>query len=223
MERDNQAFFWIRSEGEKRLATENLVPGNHVYNEKLVKVKGVEYRLWDPFRSKLAAAIMNGLEVFPFKNKSIVLYLGVSTGTTISHISDIVGPSGMIFGVEHTSRSARDFLDRVAAHRKNIIPVIQDARRPREYVAAFGKADIVYADIAQPDQTRIAVDNCDVYLRQNGYFFLVIKPRSIDVIKPPRQVIGEETDKLRGKFEILQVIDLLPYDKDHAIVIARAL
>lgn len=196
--------------------------GNRVYKERLVSKKGTEYRLWDPFRSKLAAAIMNGLEVFPFKNKSSVLYLGVSTGTTVSHISDIVGPGGIIFGVEHASRVARDFLDRVAAHRRNIIPVLQDARRPREYSAVFGKVDVVYADIAQPDQTDIAIGNCSAYLKKNGHFFLVIKTRSIDVTKPPKSVIDGEINKLRDGFEVLQAIDLRPYDKDHAMVVARA-
>lgn len=223
MEEDNQAFFWIRSDGEKKLATENLVVGNQVYKEKLISKKGIEYRLWDPFRSKLAAAIMNGLEVFPFKNKSSVLYLGASTGTTVSHISDIVGPSGMIFGVEHTSRVAREFLDRVASHRKNIIPILQDARRPKEYVGAFGKVDVVYADIAQADQTDIALENCKTYLKKNGYFVLVIKIRSIDAIKASKRIVGEEIDKMRGSFEILQTIDLHPYDRDHAMVFASAL
>ena len=94
---DKQHIFWFQVEGEKKLATENLMPGNQVYNEKLLNVKGVEYRIWNPFRSKLAASIMNGLKDFPFNKKSDVLYLGVSTGTTISHISDIVGQNGTIF------------------------------------------------------------------------------------------------------------------------------
>ena len=157
MEEDKQSFFWIKSEGERKLATENLVPGNQVYKEKLIVKKGIEYRLWDPFRSKLAAAIMNELEYFPFENKTKVLYLGASTGTTISHISDIVGPSGIVFGVEHASRVARDFLDRVASHRSNIIPILQDARKPKEYFSVFGKVDVIYVDIAQPDQTKIAI------------------------------------------------------------------
>ena len=130
---DKQPFFWIQIDGEKKLATQNLVPGNQVYNEMLVQYKGVECRIWNPFRSKLAAAIMNGLDDFPFTQKSDVLYLGVSTGTTISHISDIVGQGGTIFGIEHASRVARDFLDRVASHRKNIVPIIQDARRPKSF------------------------------------------------------------------------------------------
>jgi len=217
---DKQNIFWFQIDGEKKLATENLVPKNQVYNEKLVKIKGTEYRIWNPFRSKLAATIMNGLRDFPFMQKSSVLYLGVSTGTTISHISDIVGQNGIIFGIEHTSRVARDFLDRVASYRKNIIPIIQDARKPQEYFSVFKKVDVVYVDIAQPDQTDIAINNCKMYLKSNGYLFLVIKTRSIDVTKDPNKVISNEIKKLESLFEIKQIINLQPYDKDHAIVIA---
>jgi len=220
---DKETFFWIQVEGEKKLATQNLVPGNQVYNEKLVQHKGSEYRIWNPFRSKLAAAIMNDLKNFPFNQKSDVLYLGVSTGTTISHISDIVNQGGTIFGIEHASRVARDFLDRVASHRKNIVPIIQDARRPEEFFSVYKKVDIVYVDIAQPDQTNIAIENCRLYLKSGGYLFLVIKTRSIDVVKDPKIVIKDEIKKLETLFEIKQTIDLHPYDKDHAMVIATLL
>ena len=220
---DKQTFFWIQVEGEKKLATQNLVPGNQVYNEKLVQHKGSEYRIWNPFRSKLAAAIMNDLKNFPFNQKSDVLYLGVSTGTTISHISDIVNQGGTIFGIEHASRVARDFLDRVATHRKNIVPIIQDARRPEEFFSVYKKVDIVYVDIAQPDQTNIAIENCRLYLKSGGYLFLVIKTRSIDVVKDPKRVIKDEIKKLETLFQIKQTIDLHPYDKDHAMVIATSL
>jgi fibrillarin-like pre-rRNA processing protein len=221
LEEDNQSYFWIKYEGEQKISTENLVPGNQVYKEKLIIKKGVEFRLWDPFRSKLAASIMNGLENFPFKNKTTVLYLGASTGTTVSHVSDIVGPNGLVFAVEHASRVARDFLDRVATHRANVMPILQDARKPKEYFSVFGKVDVVYVDIAQPDQTKIAIDNCDMFLKKDGFFFLVIKTRSIDVTKAPKRIIEEEIQKLREKFDILESIDLHPYDKDHAMVIAK--
>jgi len=220
---DKQHIFWFQVEGEKKLATENLMPGNQVYNEKLLDVKGVEYRIWNPFRSKLAASIMNGLKDFPFNKKSDVLYLGVSTGTTISHISDIVGQDGTIFGIEHAARVARDFLDRVASHRKNIVPIIQDARKPEEFFSVYKKVDVVYVDIAQPDQTDIAIENCKLYLKSGGYLFLIIKTRSIDVTKDPKRVIKNKIKKLESLFEIKQTIDLQPYDKDHAMVVATLL
>ncbi len=220
---DAKNFFWFTVDGEEKIATENLVPGKQVYNEKLLLKKGIEYRLWDPFRSKLAASVMNGLNDFPFTEKSNILYLGVSTGTTISHISDIIGPNGIVFGVEHSSRVARDFLDRVASHRKNIIPIIQDARNPKEYFSIYDKVDITYVDIAQPDQTTIAIENCKIYLKPNGFLFLVVKARSIDVTKNPKHIIDEEIEKLKPFFNIQQVIDLHPYDKDHAMIIAKSL
>lgn len=222
MENDEGNIFWIKVDGEKQLATLNLVPGNQVYKEKLVKIKNEEFRAWDPFRSKLAAAIMNGLEVLPIVRKSKVLYLGVSTGTTASHVSDIVGRSGIVFCVEHASRVARDFLDRVSAHRSNIVPILQDARNPKQYFSVYGDVDVVYVDIAQPDQTEIAILNCKTFLKKGGYLMLVIKTRSIDVTKDPVQIIKSEIKKLSAEFEIIQEINLFPYDKDHAIVIAKS-
>ena len=223
MENEEGNIFWVKVDGEKKLATLNLVPGNQVYKEKLVKIKDEEFRAWDPFRSKLAAAILNGLEFLPIIRKSKVLYLGVSTGTTASHVSDIVGPSGIVFCVEHTSRVARDFLDRVASRRSNIVPILQDARNPKQYFSVYGVVDVVYVDIAQPDQTEIAILNCHIYLKKGGYLMLVIKTRSIDVTKEPSHIIRNEIKKLGSSFELIQQIDLHPYDKDHEIVIAKYL
>ncbi len=223
MENTEGNIFWIKIDGEKRLATLNLVPGNQVYKEKIVKISDEEFRSWDPFRSKLAAAIMNGLATLPIIRKSKVLYLGVSTGTTASHVSDIVGPSGIVFCVEHTSRVAREFLDRVASHRKNIVPILQDARNPKEYFSVYGTVDVVYVDIAQPDQTEIAISNCKAYLKKDGYLMLVVKTRSIDVTREPSEIVRNETKKLKEDFDIVQEINLAPYEKDHSIIIAKFL
>jgi len=223
LENEEGNIFWVKIEGEKKLATLNLVPGNQVYKEKLVKISDEEFRAWDPFRSKLAAAIMNGLSILPIVRKSRVLYLGVSTGTTASHVSDIVGPSGVVFSVEHTSRVAREFLDRVASHRSNIVPILQDARNPKEYFSIYGTVDVVYVDIAQPDQTEIAILNCKTYLKKGGHLILVIKTRSIDVTKDPSEIVRNEIKKLKENFEIIQEINLEPYEKDHSIIIAKFL
>lgn len=221
MEKEDTEIFWLKLDGQKRLATINYVEGNQVYGEKLCKKSGVEYRIWDPFRSKLAAALTIGLDVFPIKQGTMVLYLGASTGTTVSHISDIVGYNGMIFAVEHASRVARDFLDRVANFRKNITPILQDAKHPKQYFSIYGKVDVVYSDIAQPDQTEIAILNCQMFLKDGGYLFMVIKARSIDVTQSPKKIIENEIKKLHTDFSVMQNIDLMPYDKDHALVVAR--
>ena len=206
----------------KFLATQNLIEGNSVYGEKIIKFDDIEYRLWDPFRSKLAGAIMKGLKENPIKESSRVLYLGASTGTTVSHVSDIIGNNGIIFPVEPSVRVARELLENVCSKRKNIIPILSDARNYLKYYGYFGIVDIVYSDIAQPDQTMIAIDNCKSYLKDNGDLLIIIKTRSIDVLTDPKIVTQNEAKKLEdNNFTIIQIINLEPFEKDHALIHAK--
>ncbi len=207
---------------DKRLATLNLDPGQQVYGEKLVNSQGREYRVWDPFRSKLAAAIKKGMKQIPIKEGSKVLYLGVSTGTTASHVSDLIGERGVLFAVEFAQRVAREFIDRVASRRPNVIPIIEDARRVEEYHVVYDKVDVVYCDIAQPDQTEIAIGNCAHYLKPGGFLLLAVKARSIDVLEDPKKTFDQETSKLRSSgFRIVAMLRLEPYDKDHLMILAE--
>ncbi|KAL2540169.1 Mediator of RNA polymerase II transcription subunit 36a [Abeliophyllum distichum] len=86
---------------EDALCTKNMVPGEAVYNEKRISVQNedgtkVEYRVWNPFRSKLAAAILGGVDDIWIKPGARVLYLGAASGTTVSHVSDLVGPARIL-------------------------------------------------------------------------------------------------------------------------------
>jgi len=205
--------------GRTALLTRNLVPGAKVYNEDLVFREGVEYRVWDPFRSKLAAAMIKGLPDDIIRQGSKVLYLGASTGTTASHVSDLVGAEGVVIGVEFAPRVAREFVERVARARRNVIPFVSDAREPSKYRVM--QVDVVYCDIAQPDQTEIALANCSSMLKRGGSLLLAVKARSIDVLKDPRRVYAEEADKLSSAgFKVNTVIELSPFEKDHALVYA---
>ena len=205
--------------GRKALLTRNLAPGRKVYNEDLVMRGGFEYRTWDPFRSKLAAAMIKGLPDGLVEPGSRVLYLGASTGTTASHVSDIVGEAGVVVGVEFAPRVAREFVEHVARARPNVIPFVADARDPAKY--SVGEFDVVYCDIAQPDQTEIALLNCSRLLKKGGALLLVVKARSIDVLKDPEQVYAEERKKLESSgFRVGGVYELSPFDKDHALIFA---
>lgn len=212
------AISYVTVNGKVHIATMNLLKGITLYGEKLISRNGSEYRTWDPFRSKLAAAYINGLE-FDFFNVKNILYLGASTGTTVSHLSDIIGYSGKVFAVESSTRVARELISNVSSKRTNVIPIIEDARKPRSYFSIYDKMDLVYCDIAQPDQTTIAIDNCKIYLKEGKPMLLVIKTRSIDVTMSPKNVISQEIKKLEShSFEIKQKIDLAPFDKDHAMI-----
>lgn len=67
----------------------------------------IEYRAWNPFRSKLAAAILGGVDQIHIKPGCKVLYLGAASGTTVSHVSDIVGPVSGWYGRLRGSRPLR--------------------------------------------------------------------------------------------------------------------
>jgi fibrillarin-like pre-rRNA processing protein len=206
-------------DGRTFLLTPNLARGYRVYNEELVSRGGVEYRTWDPFRSKLAAAILKGLPDDTIREGDRVLYLGTSTGTTPSHVSDIVGERGLMIGVEFSPRVAREFVENVARQRKNVIPFVADARDPSKY--NISKVDLVYCDIAQPDQTEIAMENCGAMLKPGGRLLLVVKARSIDVLKDPEMVFQEERRRLEGAgFRVELTIELSPFEKDHALILA---
>ena len=209
----------IKVNGIREYATPNLVKGLTVYGEKLVKLNDEEYRIWDPFRSKLAAALKKGLRDFPLSHGDKILYLGASTGTTVSHVSDVVGNKGLVFAVEPSVRVARELIENVASKRKNVIPIIEDARRPESYFSVFGNVDLVYCDIAQSDQTEIAIKNCIAFLKSEGIMLIIIKTRSIDVTMSPHSVVVMESEKLRkNNFQINQTINLDPFDKDHALI-----
>ncbi len=214
----------ILEDGAKRLATLNLAPGRNVYGERLVRYEGAEYRVWDAFRSKLAAAILKGLTIVPIKPNHHVLYLGAASGTTASHVSDIIGGKGHVYCIEFASRSLRDLVENVCSTRVNMSPILEDARFPEKYSTFIPKeVDDVYCDIAQPEQAKVLADNADVFLKERGWMMLAVKAQSIDVTKDPSEVFKSEIRVLAKRgFRVEQALPLEPYDKAHAMILAQA-
>ena len=210
-------------DGSHRLATRNLTPGKNVYGERLIHFKGIEYRVWDAFRSKLAAAILKGAKTIPVKPGQRILYLGAASGTTPSHVSDIVGEKGHVYCIEFASRSIRDLINNVIGYRANMSPFLADARSPEKYAMYIsGKVETIYCDVAQPEQAKLAADNADVFLKEQGWLMLAVKAQSIDVTKAPATVFKQETQVLKSRsFTVEETIELEPYDKAHAMIIAH--
>jgi fibrillarin-like pre-rRNA processing protein len=216
-------IYWaILEDGTQKLATKNYAPGKNVYGEQLVRYRGVEYRLWDPFRSKLAAAVLNDLKVVPIQSTHKVLYLGAASGTTASHVSDIVQENGHVFCVEFASRAIRELVNNVCEYRANMSPILADARLPEQYSMLVGEVDDIYCDIAQPEQAKVLADNADLLLAGDRWIMLAIKAQSIDVTKDPSEVYKQEINTLKARgFQVDDVIHLEPYDKAHAMIVAQ--
>jgi fibrillarin-like pre-rRNA processing protein len=215
-----KGIYWVElDDGTQKLSTVNLAPGQQVYGEHLVKDNNTEYRLWDPYRSKLAAAVFREIKEIPIHPGSKVLYLGAASGTTASHVSDIVGEKGRVYCIEISSRPFRDLLV-VCSGRPNMIPIFADARRIDDYRPLISEIDVIYQDVAQPDQTEILSTNIQAFLREGGAM-LALKARCIDVTKEPREIFQREMEKLEKQTDIMDVKFLDPYEKDHAMLVLR--
>jgi fibrillarin-like pre-rRNA processing protein len=202
-----------------RILTRNLVPGQRVYDEELHTVEGQEFRTWNPTRSKLGAYLMKGGQNFPLRADSRVLYLGAANGTTPSHVSDVVR-DGLMVAVEFSPRSFRDLL-RMSTPRGNVVPILADAWRPELYARYLGKVDFLFQDIAQRQQAAIFAKNVNRFKPASA--MLAIKARSVDVAAHPRDVydrVAAEVAELTG-YEVIEMVDLGPYEKDHAAIVLR--
>lgn len=202
-----------------KLATRNAVPGVKVYGEDLIKQNEVEFRLWDPTRSKLGAAIIKGLKNMPITPGSKVLYLGAANGTTASHVSDIIGQKGELYALEFSPRAMRDLIF-LCEQRENMLPILADARLIDVYKNDVPQVDVVYADIADKDQTNIAINNAKTFKAK--FLMIAIKARCIDSTKPPRLVYAEQKKVIeKNTRAILDFLELSPFEEDHCFYVAK--
>lgn len=217
----SKIFEVYESHGKRRqLYTSNLVPGKNVYGERLVQEGSVEYREWDASKSKLAASILKGSPNVFIRKNDAVLYLGSASGTTVSHVSDIVGDEGLIFAVDIAPRVMRDLIF-LSYSRKNIAPILADSNKTDLLKERISAVDVLYQDVAQKNQLEIFLKNMDLFLKSGGYALLAVKARSIDVTKNPKQIFRETKEKLEKELTIIDYRELDPFQKDHAMFICK--
>ena len=210
---------FVEDVGKKSLfLTKNLVVGENVYGERIWQK---EYRVIEPMQSKLGALLTktNGKVVLDVKKESFVLYLGASTGTTVSHFSDIVGEKGGVFAVESSPRVMRDLMF-LCEKRKNISPILESANHPEEYAEKIMKVDFLYQDISQKNQVEIFLKNAKLFLKKGNQCAIAIKAFSIDITRKPEEVFKECEKKLiSGGLKIFDRVILEPYHKGHCMMV----
>ena len=217
----SKIFEVFESDGRKRyLYTMNLRPTHRVYGERLVLQDNVEYREWDASKSKLASVILKGTPNIGIRKDDYVLYLGAASGTTVSHVSDIVGPTGFVFAVDISPRVMRDLIF-LSYERENIVPILADSNKIDSLREKVSGVDVLYQDVAQKNQIEIFLKNVNLFLRPKGYALLALKARSIDVTKKPIQIFREVKLKLEKEMTIIDYRELDPFQKDHCMFICK--
>ncbi|HTT25929.1 MAG TPA: fibrillarin-like rRNA/tRNA 2'-O-methyltransferase [Thermoplasmata archaeon] len=196
------------------LFTRNADPGHKVYGEDLRTEDGIEYRRWDPFRSKLAAYLLKSPGERPWDRPQRILYLGGAHGTTVSHLADAL-PATDIFVVEKSPIVFAPLLA-LARRRTNIWPILADAQLPERYIADVGPVDLLYQDLSQRTQAAIFVENARVALAEGGRGLLMLKVRSITQSRPAGRIAAEAREVLRqGGLKVRSSVDLLPFSREH--------
>ena len=223
MKLKEEVIFWVTVRNEKKLATLSNVSTNQDYKENLVEMNGKQYSIWNPYMSKLAAAIINGMEIFPILKKTKILYLDPTSEKTIKHISDIVGINGKIFVVRNIMKNSKNFLEQIAKNRSNIFTIIPDKTNPARLTGMTEMVDVIYIDIAEHNQTEIAIQNCKNHLRIGGFLMLIVPTKNIDFANNTSKKNQEERKKLQTSFDIIQEINLTDFFKEYSMVIAKYL
>ena len=205
----------------RSLYTPNATPGVRVYGETLRTVGATEYREWDPFRSKLAGALLRGLPVDLLGGVRSTLYLGGAHGTTVSHLSD-AWPGATVYVVEKSPTSFAPLLA-LARGRSNLLPILADAQLPERYQADVGTVDFLYQDVAQRTQAQIFVENARACLSGRGAGVLMLKVRSVTqrgsasaIVREARRVLEE------GDLRVVRETTLEPFSREHVALAVRA-
>lgn len=209
-------------EGDRYVpATEALGDPPGVYGERLVARPGGWWRRWDPYRSKLSAALLRGYDAPLPRPGERWLYLGAATGTTASHIADLVGPEGVVYAVEVSLRPFTRLL-RLAERYPNLYPVLADGRHPEGYAGLVPPVDGVYSDVAQADQAAIARDNASLFLREAGMVVLVLKLSSIRRDRTPSELEARAMSELSPFRPLSAPVALEPFHRQHRLLALRA-
>jgi fibrillarin-like pre-rRNA processing protein len=204
---------------EKRIYTKNLAKGKRVYGERIVKDKGTEYREWNPKKSKLGAMIKKGSPNIGIRKNDVVLYLGAASGTTVSHVSDMI-QEGIVFAVEFSPLVTRDLVF-LAEDRKNIAPILATAHDIESFQDRISMVDVVFQDISQKNQADIFLKNCKKFLKKDGYALLSLKAKSIDITRKPKAIFNEVRRQLEKELIIIDSRTLEPYELDHMMFVCK--
>ncbi len=211
----------VLREGRELYTPNRGPPGDRVYGETLRTFEGVEYRQWDPFRSKLAALLVKGGPPDLWVGARKALYLGGAHGTTASHLSDLLDPAP-IFVIEKSPTSFAPLLA-LAQRRTNLLPILADAQLPERYRADVGEVDLLYQDVAQRNQAAIFVENARATLAPAGRGILMLKVRSVTQRRPVASVVRETRAELaRAGLEVNAEVGLGPFARDHVALVTRS-
>ena len=134
MNNQRKNLTWKNSSGVRKIFTKNPHNQEPVY--------------WNPHKSKIAAALFNGLEIFPFTENIKIFYNdNDKSNNSVMHIQNIIGINGKIY------------------FNKNEI-------------YSDNELDIVYINTKNDDELIDILDYSNTKLKTNGFLFFTVSLNS---------------------------------------------
>ena len=204
MKNNSDNIFWINHNHKNVLATKNQN----------------EYIICKPYQNKLAASIINGLEIMPIFSNSKILFLEESLSESVLHVSDMIGKEGQCF-IHATSKSTEGNLENILQEHENISNISGSIDQP-EKLSLETNFDIVYIDMIKTNLTATALKISELYLKKSGYLFLIIPTTEISVLNdgtyPNDNSIRQQ---LQNGYDIIQEINLTDFFKNSTLLLCK--
>jgi len=191
----------------------NVLTTKSYYSPHYGERKFGEFREWIPSRSKFASMLLD--YKIDIKPEWKCLYLGAASGTTVSHLSDILD-KGIIYAVEYAAKPFTKLVE-LAEERKNVIPLLKDASKVEHYSGIVEKVDFLYQDVSQRNQVEIFLRNIEFFLKRKGEAIVMVKARSIDSTVEPEKVYREVLKEVEKELKIVRH-DVLKHHRDHIFI-----
>ena len=203
MSKNNSKIIWKKSDGRKKLFT--VIPKS--------ENQANQYRNWNPSYSKLAAALFNGLEIFPFKSDSKIFYSDSSSTTTLNHLLDIVDSKGTIYLQKNNSAKIKNL--------KNVVIVDQEKIPTLSSNGLKESFDVIYLDIITNENLRTQILNHEKTLKNSG-FLIIILNKIIKINEPSfRDQINNIIINSNSSLKLIQEINLANFFKKSIMIIMQ--
>ena len=203
MNKNNSKIIWKDYNGKKKLFT--IIPKPE--NQKN------QYRNWNPFYSKLSAALFNGLEVFPFKPDSKIFYSDNSSNTTLNHLLDIIDSKGTIYLQKNNSTKIKNL--------KNVVIIDQEKNNTLSNHDRKETFDVIYLDITINENLQTQILNHEMTLKNSGFLIIILNSISKISDSSFRNQINNIITNYSSSLQFIQEINLSDFFKNSMMIILQ--
>jgi fibrillarin-like rRNA methylase len=186
-----------------------------LFTEKNSKSKLSEKYLarWNPYTSKLAAALFSGMEIFPIKLASKIFYFDDYSTITLEHISNIINNEGIVYFLKNIE-------NKQILNFTNVKIINCDIDNHDYFIELQKKIDVAYLDLSTDEKLNSIIKNCKIILKQNGFLVLVLNDKySISdefIVQIQNTIIN-----LKESFELIQEINLSYFFKNSFMIVMK--